>query len=100
MGLQRFVHFELVDGTQFSHDPKTTASELLVYTSACARADYFGESRPEPPEVLRACAQAKDREAAFVQLYPNRGSGPDRPALPIVPEALIERGELVPRSLP
>jgi hypothetical protein len=100
MGLQRIQHFELADGTQFYHDPKTTASELLVYTSACARADYFGEPRPEPPKVLRACAQAKDREAAFVQLYPNRGAGPDRPSLPIVPEALIERGELVPRSLP
>lgn len=30
MGLQRIEHFELADGTQFYHDPKTTAYNLLM----------------------------------------------------------------------
>lgn len=99
MGLQRIEHFKLADGTYYYYDAGAVVSELLAYTQACARADFYEAPRPPLPEVLKACAQAEDRRVAFFQLYPNGGHGPDAPSLPIVPKALIERGELVPRPL-
>jgi hypothetical protein len=63
---------------------------------ACLRAQGEGKTTfPDPPETLRAITRAKDRRAAFKQVY-HRG------AFDIFPydiEALVERGELVPRSM-
>jgi len=53
--------------------------------------------RPEPPELVKALAQAKDRHAAFSRVFDgwNAGLFP----YPYDVEALLERGEIVPISL-
>jgi hypothetical protein len=61
----------------------------------CLRAQGKCEPFPEPPETLKAIARARDRRAALNQLYPNGSFG----VFPYEVEALIECGELVPRSL-
>jgi hypothetical protein len=53
------------------------------------------EPFPELPETVKAIARARDRRAALNQLYPNEVFG----IFPYELEALVERGELVPRSL-
>jgi hypothetical protein len=56
-------------------------------------AEYERESYPEPPELLKMVAEAKDRAAALFSVM--RGLS----HLPLDREALVERGELVFRSL-
>src|SRR5215218_1116178 len=86
--------FELREGGHYWFDPTNTYKELFLHAANSVRADYKGEPRPDPPEILRALARAKDRKAALEGLYPSRGS-----MLFSVydMEALVERGELVPR---
>ena len=50
---------------------------------------------PEPPESVWALLRAKDRAAALEQIYGN-GSFT---RIPYDPEAIVECGELVPRSM-
>ena len=84
--------FDLADGSRFWYDPYAVGAELFVHGCACLRAGA-PENRPEPPEILRALVKAKDRRAAFTAVVPN-------PVLfPFGREALVERGELVHRSL-
>jgi hypothetical protein len=50
--------------------------------------------RPEPPEVLQALTRAKERARALEEV-----GGWDWDIFPYDKQALVERGELVPRSL-
>ena len=85
--------FELEDGSRHYYD--NSSAERFLHSMACLRAQGRGETTyPEPPESLRAILRAKDRRAALEQVY--------RGAFDIFPydtEALLERGELVPRSM-
>jgi hypothetical protein len=47
------------------------------------------------PQTVRAILRAKDRAAALAQIY----GGGDFDTFPYDKEALVERGELVPRSM-
>ncbi|MDP8952529.1 MAG: hypothetical protein M3N18_09865 [Actinomycetota bacterium] len=85
---------ELADGGRYWYEPAAAWAEVFGHTSGCLLADYRGEPRPEPPEIVQAVARARDRRAAVGKLH---ASG-TAPFLAFDPEALIERGELVPRS--
>jgi hypothetical protein len=88
-------HIELADGSRHWFDPEETYKELFLYWSASLKAVADGEERPEPPEVLKAVAGAKDREQALRAVYPEGGSI----WIPLDVEVLVERGKLVSRSL-
>jgi hypothetical protein len=85
--------FALEDGSRYYYDPQS--GDCFLHSMDCLRAQGDGEPFPEPPETLKAIARARDRRAALSQLYPGGSFG----VFPYEPEALIERGELVPRSL-
>jgi hypothetical protein len=85
--------FLLEDGSRYYYNP--TSAEIFLHGYACALAQGDAEPFPEPPETLKALTRAKDRRAALEQVCP-RGTFS---LFPYEEEALIERGELVPRSL-
>jgi hypothetical protein len=85
--------FVLEDGSRHYYDPES--GDCFLHSMDCLRAQGDGEPFPEPPETVKAIARAKDRRTALNQLYPNGSFG----VFPYEPEALVERGELVPRSL-
>jgi hypothetical protein len=86
--------FVLEDGSRFYYDP--TSAERFLHSMDCLRAQGGGETTfPEPPETVKAIARARDRGAALNQLYPSGSFG----VFPYDVNALLERGELVPRSL-
>ena len=86
-------HIELADGSRHWYDPAETAKELYLYSCDCARAGRVAD-RPEPPEIVRAVAGARDRRAALERV------APDSPLsfFAFEREPLVERGELVARS--
>jgi hypothetical protein len=86
---------ELKDGSRHYFDPEQTAIELFLYTMDCLRAQGTGRKRKDPPEIIRAIVKAKDREAAFLQLRPGGRVG----LFPLEVDALVQRGEIVHRSL-
>jgi hypothetical protein len=82
--------FELQDGSTHYFSPGR--GELYLHTAACLRAAYKGKPYPEPPATLLALCRARDRLSA-VEKVATGGMFPyDR-------EALVERGELVPRFM-
>ena len=85
--------FVLEDGSRYYYDP--ASGDCFLHSMDCLRAQGECEPFPEPPETLKAVARARDRRAAMNQLYPNGSFG----IFPYEPEALVERGELVPRSM-
>jgi hypothetical protein len=85
--------FELADGSRFYYEPQS--SELFLHTCECLRAHDKPE-RPEPPELVKAIARARDRRAAYEQVTDGAGTFS---AFPYDVEALVERGEIVPISL-
>ncbi len=85
--------FELASGTRYYFDPMQAARAVYLYYCAAGRADCDREPRPEPPDVLKAVANAKDRRQALSAVM--AGSS----FLPVEEEALAERGEFVPVSL-
>src|SRR5215210_8219649 len=85
--------FVLEDGSRYYFDP--ASGECFLHSMDCLRAQGDCEPFPEPPETEKAIARARDRRAALNQLYPNGSFG----VFPYEVESLIERGELVPRSL-
>jgi hypothetical protein len=87
--------FVLKDGSRYYFNP--ASGECFLHSMDCLRAQgsEAGEPFPGPPETIKAIARARDRRAALNQLYPNGSFG----MFPYEVEALIERGELVPRSL-
>jgi len=86
-------YFELADGTRYYFDPQGVFRHTFIYFANSLRTDYKREPRPEPPEILRAIANAKDRGEALALVMG------DYSHLPIDQEALIQRGEFVPRSM-
>src|SRR5215212_3987434 len=86
--------FELQEGGRYWFDSCSAHIELFGHAMNSLIADYIGEPRPDPPEILRALTCAKDRKATLEGLYPTGGSmlfsAYDM-------KALVERGELVPR---
>jgi hypothetical protein len=85
-----YESFVLEDGTTHYFNPK--GGELYLHAAACIRAAYEGKPYPEPPATLLALCRARDRFSA-VEKVATGGMFPyDR-------EALVERGELVPRFM-
>ena len=90
----RVDYIELADGSRYFYEPGEVWSELFLHGSNCLEADYQSEPRPEPPEILKAIAKAKDRRRTGERLY-----GPNSyPFMGYDLESLVERGEFVPRS--
>ncbi len=90
----KLASFELADGSRYFYEPEAAWGELFLHGSDCLEADYRSEQRPEPPEILTAVARAKDRRSAVERLY-----APDsHPFTAYDLEALVERGEFLPRS--
>jgi hypothetical protein len=86
--------FELLDGTRYFYNP--TSAECFLHSMACMRAQGEGETTfPEPPETVKVIARARDRRAVLNQLYPPWSFG----VFPYDVDALVEHGELVPRSM-
>ena len=85
--------FTVEDGTRFYFDP--ASPELFLHSIDCLHAQGEGKPFPEPPETIKAIARARDRRAALNQVV---GSG-SFDLFPYQDEALVERGEIVPRSL-
>ena len=90
---ENLASFVLEDGSRYYFNP--ASGECFLHSMDCL--DAQGECRPfpEPPETLKAISCARDRRAALNQLYSNGTFG----LFPYEVEALVERGELVPRSL-
>jgi hypothetical protein len=86
-------YFELADGSRYYFDPHESFSTTFRYFADSLRVEHKREPRPEPPEVLQAVAEASDRGAALDRVMDNFSH------LPLDREALVERGELVARSL-
>jgi hypothetical protein len=87
--------FELEDGNQYWYNPQQAGLELLLYSLECLKLQGDGVPYPEPPEVVLALARAKDRCSVLTELM----GSPTVGFLPFEPEPLLERGELVHRSL-
>ncbi len=83
--------FELEDGSRFYYHRGT--GELFLHICECLR-NHDKPERPEPPELVKALARAKDRRAAYAEVF-----GAYRDMLPYDEQALIEHGEIVPTSL-
>ncbi len=90
----RLSSFELANGSRHFYEPGEVWSEVFKHGSDCMRADYKGEARPEPPEILKAVARAKDRRAAVERLY----APGTHPFIAYETDVLVERGEFEPRS--
>lgn len=88
--LDHLKSFVLEDGSRHYYDQ--TSGELFLHSMDCLRAQGDGEtSFPEPPETIKALTKARDRATAVEQL----ATGPFPYDIP----ALVEYGELVPRSM-
>jgi hypothetical protein len=87
------MSFALEEGSRHYYAPES--GEWFLHGMDCLRAQGDCQPFPEPPETVKAIARARDRRAALEQLYPGGSFG----VFPYEPEALMERGELVPRSL-
>src|SRR5215217_4816801 len=81
------------DGSTLYFDPQQSFWDTFTYFTVSMQADFDREERPEPPQVLKAVANAKDRRDAFERLMGGATH------LPVNKEALVERGEFLPRSL-
>jgi hypothetical protein len=76
------------------YDPASL--ELFLHSMDCLMAQGEHKPFPEPPEAVRAIAYlAKDRGAALSRVY----GGGSFDIFPYDVEALVERGEIVPRSM-
>ena len=84
--------FVLMDGSRYYYDP--ISGECYLHSMDCLRAQADGKPFPEPPETLKALTRARDRDAALKQVY-----GGTFDIFPYDKQILVERGELVPRSL-
>jgi hypothetical protein len=90
---EHLASFVLEDGSRYYYDP--VSAELFLHMCDCLRAQGDGEPFPEPPETIKAIARARDRRAAYEQV---RG-GAMWELFPYEVDALVGRGEIVPRSL-
>ena len=85
--------FELVDGRRHYFDPQEASVATFKFFADCLRAEWKREPYPEPPELIKRVADAKDRGEALYRVMGGCSH------LPLDSEALVERGELVPRCL-
>jgi hypothetical protein len=85
--------FPLEDGTRYYFDPGSP--DVFLHAVGCLSAQGDGLPFPEPPETLKAVARARHREAALNQVL----GGASFVLFPYEHRALVELGELVPRSL-
>jgi hypothetical protein len=85
-------YIELEDGTRYWYDPAEVGVEVFMHTTNSLQADYKGEKRPEAPEILKAISQARERRRALETVF-------EEPFIAFDLPVLIERGELVPRSM-
>ena len=83
--------FVLMDGSRYYYDP--ASSELFLHCYECLIAGN-PENWPEPPEVCKKLTEAKDPEAAAVQVADSLGK-----FIPYDPEILITERRLEPVSL-
>jgi hypothetical protein len=83
----------LPDGTRFYFEPQEVLREMFLFFTDSMDADFHRDPRPEPPDVLKAVANAKDRREVLTRVMGGFSF------LPVDAEALVERGEFVPRSL-
>ena len=81
--------FILEDGSRYYYNRES--GECFLHRCGCIRAGYEGEPFPEPPQTIRALTRARDRGAALEQVAGG--------TFPYDRQALIERAELVPRSM-
>ena len=81
--------FILEDATRHYFNPES--GEVFLHGCDCIRAEAKGEPFPEPPETIKALTRARDRGAALAQVAGG--------TFPYDRQPLIERGELVPRSM-
>jgi hypothetical protein len=88
-------YIELEDGTRYWYEPQEVGIELFKHTTNSLKADYKGEKRPEAPQILKAISQAKDRRTALEAVFEE----PWKAFIAFDLSVLIERGELVPRSM-
>jgi hypothetical protein len=82
---------DLADGSVHYYDPMR--GEVFIHCMDCAKAEYAGEPWPDPPPILKALTRARNRRAAL-QTFENYND-----FFPYDEDALVERGELVPRRL-
>ncbi len=95
LGLRgRLSSFELAGGSRHWFNPEYVHKGIFLYAAASMRADYKRQPRPEPPESLRVIAPARDRREAVETVFPGDGAVFSAYEL----KALVEYGELVPRS--
>jgi len=85
--------FELADGRRHYFDPQEQFKAMFLYFADSMKADHRRSLRPEPPDILRAVAGARDRGEALDLVMGGYSH------LPIDREALVGRGKSVPRSL-
>ena len=78
---------EQVDGSTFYFDPSEEVKSVFLYFSDSLRSVHDNKERPEPPAVMKAVANAKDRERAYEKL-------PLSHRLPIDAKVLVEDGAL------
>ena len=82
--------FLLMDGSRHYYDPQS--GECFLHAMECLRVQHDGgEAFPEPPETIKALTKARDRAGALEQVAGD--------TFPYDKQALVERGELVPRSM-
>lgn len=73
-------HIELADGSRYWFDRQEVFWVTFRFFTASMRADWKREPRPDPPAVLRAVADARNREQALSRVmggssfFPGRGS--------------------------
>jgi hypothetical protein len=87
--------FKLTDGNRYWYNPQQAVLEILLYSLECLKLQGEGVPYPEPPAIVYAIANAKDRAGALTELM----GSPTVGFLPFEPGPFIERGELVYRSL-
>ncbi len=86
--------FVLADGTRFFYAPQEAFAQAFMFFSDSMKADHNGDPRPAPPDILQAISNARDREDAL-----SRALGGFSHLLPVDKDALLSRGEFVPREL-
>ncbi len=90
----RLSSFELAGGSRHWFNPEHVYKEIFLHSAASMRADYKRRARPEPPEILRIIVRARDCREAVETVFPGNGAV----FIAYDLEALVEHGELVPRS--
>jgi hypothetical protein len=88
----KVTHFTLEDGGVYYYRPEEAGGELFVHWSAVRRALFLGEPLPEPPPILLAIVQARDRRAVAAQLI---GA-----FCPYDVHRIVDEGALVPSQRP